>query len=243
MSAAWTALAGFLDALGRLGSLATLILAAVLAAGVLLQAWGLQRALVRALVADPRAQVKWWRLELRASLPGLLWAPFGLLIRGVRRLALLLGGWAKKKGKPEPAGKPAAPDVPLVVASLGPTFLVAGIATVAVYLLVRLGELLLAARMGLPGGAPAWQVLLLGRRPEMGLFLPLGRHAAGAATLLAAAFWTAVGWWLARMARIVWQGSLGRSLADRWDDADTLPFWRRWAGATRLVRPDLSSNG
>lgn len=241
MNTAWSALAGLLDALGRLGSLALLALAAVLAAGVLLQASGLQRMLVRALLADPAARVRWWRLELRSSLPGLLWAPIGLLIRGVRRLAGLLGGRVRKKAGQAQAEEPAAKaDVPLVVATVGPTFLVGGLATAVLYLLARLGEMLLAARLGLPGGAPAWQILFLGHRPEMGLFLPLDRHAAGVAALLAAAFWTAVGWWLARVARVVWQGSLGRNLADQRDDATTLAFWRRWAGATWLVRPDPS---
>jgi hypothetical protein len=240
MNAVWSALAGLLDALGRLSALALLGLAAILAAVVLLQAWLLQRTLVRALLADPTTTVRWWRLELRS---GLLWAPIDLLIRGVRRLAVLMGGWVRKKGKAQ-AGQPESKaEVPLVVATLGPTFLVAGIATVVLYLFARLGELLLAARMGLPGGSPAWQILLLGHRPEMGLFLPLDRHAAGAAALVAAIFWTTVGWWVARVVRVVRQGTLGRNLADQRDDSSILPFWRGKAGVTGLVRPDPSYAG
>jgi hypothetical protein len=240
MNAVWSALAGLLDALGRLSALALLGLAAVLAAVVLLQAWLLQRTLVRALLADPATTVRWWRLELRS---GLLWAPIDLLIRGVGRLAVLMGGWVRKKGKAQ-AGQPEPKaEIPLVVATLGPTFLVAGIATAVLYLFARLGEPLLAARMGLPGGSPAWQILLLGHRPEMGLFLPLDRHAARAAALVAAIFWTTVGWWVARVVRVVWQGTLGRNLADQRDDSSILPFWRRKAGVTGLVRPDPSYAG
>ncbi len=242
MNGVWGALADLLDTLARLSSIALLALAALLAAGVLLQAWGLQRALNRALLADPSARIRWWRLELGCSLLGLLWAPFRLLIQGVRRLAILLGGVVKKKQATVESAA-AKEEVSLAVATLGPTFLVGGVTAIALYLLARLGELLLTARMALPGGSPAWQILLLGYRPEMGLFLPLDRHAAAVAALVAAVFWTAVGWWAARVARIVWQGSLGRNLADQRDDSTVLPFWRRKAGATGLVRPDPSYLG
>jgi hypothetical protein len=225
-SGVWPGVATLLDALGRLDALKSL----------------LQRGLVRALAADPKARPTWWRLELAHSLPGLLWLPFGLLVRGVRWLAIRLGGW-KKKGTPAPEPIPGKPGEPLLVASLGPTFLLGGIATAALYLLSRLGAVLLRARLGLPDGAPAWQILFLGHRPELGLFLPLDRYSPWAAALLAVIFWTLAGWWMARAARFFLRGSLGRNLAEERDRQDVLPFWRGRAGAPSLAGPDASYTG
>lgn len=239
----WPAVAALLDGLGRLDALKSLGLAALVAAAALAAAWLLQRSLVRALAADPKARLVWWRLELAHSLPGLLWLPFGLLIRGVRWLAVRLGGWRKKGAVETRAPEPRPEEPPLLVASLGPTFLVGGIATAALYLLSRLGAVLLRARMGLPDGAPAWQILFLGHRPELGLFIPLDRYSPWAAALLAVILWTLLGWWTARAARVVWQGSLGRNLIEDKDRQDILPFWRIRAGTPSLARPDASYTG
>lgn len=240
---AWPAVAALLDSLGGLNALKSLALAGLVAAAALASAWLLQRSLVRVLVADPKARPIWWRLELACSLPGLLWLPFGLLVRGVRWLAVRLGGWRKKGAVETRAPEPGQEEPPLLVASLGPTFLLGGIATAALYLLSRLGAVLLRARMGLPDGAPAWQILFLGHRPELGLFLPLDRYSPWAAALLAVIFWTLLGWWMARAARVFWQGSLGRNLIEDRDRKDVLEFWREKAGAPSLARPDASYTG
>ena len=108
------------------------------------------------------------------------------------------------------------PDAPLVVASLGPGFLMAGLATAVLYLAFRLAESYLGLRPSLPAR----------------LALPAGFLSLAVWGLV----WTLLGlilWWI--HAR-----DLGRNLvADRGNE-EVLPLWRRWGGATSLAAPDRS---
>lgn len=246
-SGLWAALAWLLDSLREIGGgwagLAVLALAAVTAG----TAWLMQKRLNGLLVAEPGRQVRWLDLELWFSLPGLLWLP----IHGLRKAIAAFREWAVRgrRRKPadqalqpaqasgeQPAQAPSSAAEPLLVATLGPSFLLGGVATVAVYVLARLVEPLLGAQLGLAPGTPAWQYLMLGRRPELGSHLPL-QDAPFLAGLLAVLFWLAVGWWAARLVRLVYRRLLGSNrYADREDDS-VLASWRRWAGATFLARP------
>lgn len=251
-SGLWAVLARLLDALRDLGGgwagLAALIFAVLL----FFAARRMQARLVRLLVADPRRTVRWRDLELWFSLVGLLWLPAHLIRAAIVKLRAWLhrpkkraseGPDAAPAGSAPPGETPAdaaekakAAAEPLLVATLGPSFLLGGVATVLLYAVARLSEPLLGAQLGLAPGTPAWQYLLLGGRPELGTYLPL-QDAPFLAGLLAVLFWLLVGWWSARFVRLVFRRPLGSNrYADREDDT-VLPLWRRWAGATFLAWP------
>jgi hypothetical protein len=222
---------------GLSGVTAGLLVLALAVAGFL-AARRLQLRLNRLLLAAPERTVSWLDLELRISLPGLAWLPVLLLRRLAASLRRLL---TRLRLLRLPATPPAPPPpaVPLLVASLGPSFLLAGLATAGLYALVRLAEPLVGARLGLSPGVGAWTYLLLGGRPELGPFLPLERlpFLAG---LSAVALWLAVGWWAGRLVRLVYRRPLGSNRFEDRNDGAVLPLWRRWAGVSSLVRPDAS---
>ena len=136
---------------------------------------------------SPRERfLRFFRLELWHSaialplqplrLPAALWRGAVALGRAVASL----GKWKKKEEEGEPAvavaDKAPEPPSPLVVASLGPGFLLAGLVTAVLYLLARLAEPLLHAELGLSPGLSAWQYLFLGRRPELAREVALDRR-------------------------------------------------------------------
>lgn len=108
------------------------------------------------------------------------------------------------------------PDVPLVVASLGPGFLMAGMATALVYLVFRLAE----PYLGIQPIVPAR------------FALPVG--------FLSLSVWTLVWSFLSLILRLVYGRHLGRNLAEDHGNEEVLPLWRRWGGATSLAVPDRS---
>ena len=231
----WGALAAAFAALQGLGpgkaGLAVLLLAVIGALG----AWGLQRRLVQLLAADPGRPVRWLSLEAPFTLPGLIWLPFAIVASWVRRLAAILGA-KKKKGEPETAAE-EKPE-PLLVPTLGPSFLLGGLGAAVLYVLAWAAGPLLRRRMGLPPGSAVWQEVFLGR-PEMRPFLPL-QQSPWLAGLAAVVVWSVAAWWCARIARLILHGALGRNLATDREDQDILPLWRSWMGAPALHRPASS---
>ena len=103
----WSGVAAILDFLSRIGGLLLGLAVLALGGGAILQAKALQKRLVAALKAYPQAQVSWRALELRSSLPGLLWLPVERLARwiygGVVRLRNRL------RGKDSTSGAAPAP--------------------------------------------------------------------------------------------------------------------------------------
>lgn len=130
-----------------------------------------------------------------------LWGPAGLAFGLQRRLN---------------ATVERRPDAPLVVASLGPAFLMAGLATVVVYFTFRLAEPYLGLRPVLPAR----------------LALPAG--------FLALSIWTLVWSFLSLILRLVYGRDLGRNLVEDHGNEEVLSLWRRWGGATSLAAPDRS---
>jgi hypothetical protein len=236
----WTA-ASLFDALASLGSLGAGLIALGFGAAALAMAFGLQRRLVQLVTSAPVSEipVPWWKLELRLSLPGLLWWPVELLVKGLIRLVRKLRLRFHKQTAPAPVPSPAESAPPLLVATLGPSFLLGGLATAGLYLVARLLEPLLWVRLALTPEVGAWPFVIFGSRPELAPYLPLDRHAYVAA-LLALAFWLAVAAWASRTVRVLLRGQLGRNLFSAREDDGVLPFWRRWAGASQLFQPDRS---
>src|SRR5215210_7404028 len=241
MNEIWMAVARLFDVLATLGPLLPGLVALVLGAGSAAAAWGLQRRLVQLVSASPHQPVPWWKLELQFTFLGLLWQPFVLLYKKILRLVAALRRRLHREAPPAPA--PAADEstapVPLLVATLGPSFVLGGLATAVLYALTRLAEPLLQARLALAAGVSPWQLVLFGHRPEMGPHLPLDGSPYLAA-LLALLFWLAVAAWASRTVRFFFRGRLGRNLAEERDDQGVLSFWRRQAGAMDLFRPDGS---
>lgn len=249
----WPAVAWTLDHLRRLGGITSGMMAVLLTAVPFGLAVLLQRRLagtLEAAPAEPLGFLQFFKLEFWHSLLALPLQPLrlpALLWRGIvaSGRALARFGRRKKKGEPpspvaETTPEPQAPPPPpLVVASLGPGFLLAGLVTAGFYLLTRLAEPFLHAELGLAPGLSAWQYLFLGRRPELAWYLPLGRFPF-LGGLLALLLWLAV-WSLVGIAvRLAFQQHLGRNLAPDRDDDTVLPFWRRWFGLPKLVLPAAS---
>jgi len=245
----WPVVAWTLDQLQRIGSfwggLAALALVASVAGLAVL--W--QRRLVESIEASPAAPLgfgQFFKMELLYSLVGLPFWLVRLPLMLFRAMAAGLRTLARKARwrppTPEAAvetGAPAAPKPapppPLLVASLGPGFLLAGLGTAALYVAARLAEPLLARALELSPGLSAWQYLFLGRRPELAWYLPLSRfpYLGGLLVLL---LWLVV-WSLMGIAvRLVFQRHLGRNLAADRGDEEVLPFWRRWSGVPFLTR-------
>lgn len=247
----WPGVAWTLDHLRRLGGGASGMMAVLLTAVPFGLALLLQRRLTGTLEAAPAEPVgflRFLRLELWHSplalplqplrLPAAVWHGAVALGRSASRLGRRLrkkGTAASAEEAPVPAtgAEPQAPQ-PLVVASLGPGFLLAGLLTAVLYLLARLAEPFLHAELGLSPGLSAWQYLFLGRRPELAWYLPLDRFPF-LGGLLALLLWLAV-WSLAGIAvRLAFQQHLGRNLAADRDDDTVLPSWRRWFGLPKLA--------
>jgi hypothetical protein len=255
-AAFWSAVAWVLDFVRQIGGVAAGLIALGLLALPVAFAYVLQQRLNDLLEREPRRRLgffEYLKMEFWCSVLALPVWPVRLLValgRGIARLFRALLGWFGRRAKPAaeaaaatppiPASPvPAGPPEPLLVASLGPGFLVAGMATVVLYVLARLLAPLLRAELGLSPGLSVWQYLFLGRRPELAWYLPLDRFPflGGLLSLLLWIFvWTLAGIVL----RWIWRGDLGRNLAADRGDGSVLPFWRRWCGAPSLFAPARS---
>lgn len=243
----WPAVAWTLDQLQRVGSFWGGLAAAALVASAAGLALLWQRRLVKAIEASPAAPLgfaRFLKLELLYSLIGLpLWLIrlprmlYRAMASGVRKLGRKIH-WRRPKSEAPAVEATAAPKPspppPLLVASLGPGFLLAGLGTAALQGAARLAEPLLAHALGLSPGLSAWQYLFLGRRPELAWYLPLSRfpYLGGLLVLL---LWLVIWSLLGIAVRLIFQHHLGRNLAADREDAEVLSFWRRWSGVPFLA--------
>lgn len=245
-----------LDALRWLDRFELFLLLLLVSAMAYGQAAFLQQRWV-AVLASGGERVPLARLELGSTLPWLflrlLTWPLRATYRGLRGLYRWISDWLhRRRGEntveetaageegvgevdPEPA-RPVA-DPPLLVATLGPSFALAALATGALYLVALGLAPAVAASLGLPRDTPgAWERLLLGSRPELGGW-SIADSPFQAASLVALALWLPIWSTLARLIRLVHGRSLGRNLVAERERPETLELWRR-AFATRcLVAP------
>ena len=239
-SAFWSLVARAMDLLQRLGPLISGLVVAALGISSVLTARRLQRDLVARLVAAPGSRVDWFAFEMNGSSPGLLWGA----LRGISRLARTVWLALRRIGRPpqdETTRSDPAPPLPsLLVATIGPSYLFGGFLTVFLFLLCRFLGSMIGFGLDLSPGAPTWQYLLVGARPELGAFFPLGQRSGVFAGLLAIVTWLIVASWASRAVRLVhWRALGGNRIGDRTDEA-VLPTWRRLAGAGFLAGPDPS---
>ena len=229
----WTVLAWTLDCLYRIDAAKSggFVLAFSVIAAV--QAMGLQKRLAGEIIGRPRTTVSLWRLDWRSSLPVALFLPFVWLFKLIRAISVWVWNRLAKKEKPSKA----APSIePHVVATLGPSYVVASGILASIFVVGWITEPLLAAQLDLSPGAPAWQVLFLGNRPELAFHLPLD-HRPYAAIVVLTFYWLTLWTWIGRFVRLFWQSDLGRNLArDRLNPA-ILQVWRESFAVRRLVGP------
>ncbi|MEM9553336.1 MAG: hypothetical protein AAGC60_03695 [Acidobacteriota bacterium] len=256
----WGLVALLLDATRALGAGQSLGLAILLGVVLIGCARWLQVHQRTTLAADPTARVRLVRADLARSLPVLPLWPVVLLARALRALqrrraatheATLQGEPDTDQGAIEETsgatneetalesetGTDEALDSPApayLAVSLGPTYLVSGAVVVGLYWLGRLVEPFLALGLDAPPRLRAWQVTLLGHRPELAWHLPLDERPAQAA-LLCFVVYTAAWGLIGRLVRIAWADRLAVDQWRRRDDKSLLPSWRRAYGVRDLV--------
>ncbi|HSM50803.1 MAG TPA: hypothetical protein VLA75_05320, partial [Thermoanaerobaculia bacterium] len=225
----WAGLAWTLDRARLLDPLEAGLVALLLLAPAALTAWALQQRWAARLDLEARrsgvtgakmaaggalSSRAILGLEITHSPLFLPLKPFQLLGRGLAALGRAIARLARRPGRRKTGeagaeGGSQPPEAPILVASLGPTFLLAALVCAGVYLLGRLARPLVAAELGLSPGLSPWQVLLFGRRPELAWLLPLDRHPYVGA-LLALAFWLALWWTVGSGLRLMRRATLGR---------------------------------
>ncbi|HSS76759.1 MAG TPA: hypothetical protein VLV54_08430, partial [Thermoanaerobaculia bacterium] len=238
------ALGWLLDVLRDLGGITSGLLALALLAVAGGLAFLLQHQ-VNAALDRPGGRLglmAWLKLELQASALALPLWPLRLLASAVRTAWRLARRLRRRpttaQPQQHPESTPPQPE-PLLVASLGPSYLIAGLATATLYIVALCADPFLHAQFGLSRGLSAWQFLLLGKRPDLAWYLPLERSPF-LAGLGSVSFWIG-SWSLAGIAvRLVLLRQLGRNLiADR-ENPEVLAVWRRGGGAPFLAAPARS---
>src|SRR5690554_5691327 len=244
----WRWLAEAFDLAQHIGPMGAALVILNVCAIAFSTAFAMQRRINRALTANPSDTVSIPMQELAFLLPVVvvyvLIYPILLMIRAIRAAINAIGALFSSKDdakeKDEKTEQKEPPSV--IVASIGPSFLWAGLIVAALFGLAWATEPLLRYQLGLGEGAPAWQYLLLGARPEMQWYLPLGRFPY-LNLLGASALWFGIWWWAARIVRLVYGSELGANLAARIKNNNVLASWRDWFGASKLFKPDESYRG
>lgn len=211
----------------------------------------IQRRLRRQVEKRPHRSARLARLE--ASLSVLL--PFALIYFFLEGIIRGLRGWLLRRrerrsespqfASPQsvPGGdRTPAPHVPVRVATIGPTFLFAGLVTGGLSWLAWLTDPFFARAFEVSPGHSFWQYFLLGQRPELGWLLPLEDRPL-VAILLCLMFWLVVWWTLGNLLRgVVFRSALERNhgLSRQGEEDETLPIWASGFGVEQLVEPSQS---
>ncbi|MFW6058410.1 MAG: DEAD/DEAH box helicase [Persicimonas sp.] len=241
----WTMVAGAFDATRNISAFG----AGMAILGMCAMAFGvaktMQARLVTKLDDDPESTVSLLRQEAAFSLPGLamflLALPFLIIQWVISTLGSAIGSLFSSDDEDEDEDEDEEEEepVPLLVASIGPSFMWAGLIVAGIFVLSLLAEPLLRYQFDLSEGYPAWQYLLLGGRAELEWYVPLGRFPYLGA--LASLFvWGTLWWWAGRAVRIFLGSDIGSNLADQSHNSGVLPSWRTWFGARFLAETDAT---
>lgn len=222
---------------------------AALGAGMLLIAYVgahlLQSWLIRQLKRHPARPAPLLEIEGTFSIIGVLVFLVRLAVRGFRSLYRWVRGARLKltsKSRPDSVTQavpgPKQQELPLLVATLGPTFFGAGLLTALLYWIGWLSGPLVARSLELTPGSSPWQFLVLGGRPEFGWLLPLEDHPR-LAFILTLFGWLLVWWTLGNFLRaLVYSSSLARNLVR--EKGSALPSWYSAFGVEGLIQPASS---
>lgn len=207
-------------------------------------ALGLQWKLVKYLEPRPEQTAPLGRWEAMFS----ILAPATVLFFALEGMTRSLH--RRVRGSKEPDWKVKHPSSaknhgkPVLIATLGPTFLLSGVGTAVVYWLARLAEPFFAEAFSHEGPYPYWESKLLSSLlaldPPPGIF-PLVDHPK-VALILCLLFWTAFWWTYGNLLRgLVYRADLQRNLASRRETA--LPLWTSWFGVKELARAGEAYRG
>ncbi|HXT21149.1 MAG TPA: DEAD/DEAH box helicase, partial [Thermoanaerobaculia bacterium] len=258
VGAFWPGVAWALDRMRGIGGFWSGVIALVLLGSAAGMAVRWQRRLIRLVDSSPQTPLRgltFLKLEVLYSLIGLpLWLvrlpmlAWRRMAAAVRSLAAWLRSLGRRRTRGEidaveaetsSRGAASPPPPPLLVASLGPGYLLAGLVTAGIYLLAAASGPLVRRYLGLSPGASPWQFVFLGQRGELGWYLPLSRFpflGALLCLLLWVTIWTVAG----IVVRFLLHRHLARNLVEDRDRDEVLPFWRRWCGTPFLARPAAS---
>ncbi|MEM9293954.1 MAG: hypothetical protein AAGD01_19905 [Acidobacteriota bacterium] len=127
---------------------------------------------------------------------------------------------------------------PRLVLTLGPTYLLASMWVLGLYVLARVLDPLLAGRLSGVDGVSSWEVLLLGSWPKLELFLPLSERPYLSA-ILSLLLWVTLWWLISFGTRLRFQDFLLRNqLQHRSGSAPPqLRLWTEVGGAEPLWEP------
>jgi hypothetical protein len=241
----WLFAAGIFDLardIGPFGSGMIVLGVCTMAVGV---AWAMQFRLVKKLEKNPKDTVSMLVQEVRFSLPAIILFIIALPVLIIAWIARAAGNFvsslfsSKDEGNDGETGKEKEEEMSVVVASIGPSFMWAGLIVAGIYVLGRVSEPLLRYQLDLTAGYPAWQYLIFGGRPELEWYVPLERFPY-LGTLLAIGLWMTIWWWTGRLVRIVLGSEIGSNLADQVEDTQILSSWRTWFGSRELFQTDAS---
>src|SRR5690554_2164240 len=234
---AWRAFAFTLDALSSASPLqAALTLLAILTL-LFATARSMQSELNRTLDRTPETRINPLMLELRYTLPGIALRAFVWLITLPARLLRAL--FNLFRSRPDKKATPAPEPPPILVPTLGPSYLWAMLITAAIFVLSLGLSPLLRWQLDVPAHFPLWTYLAIGHRPELAPFLPLDTYP-WLAALLTTSFWLFLWWTCARVVRLTHWNDLGLNLIDRVRSPGTLTSWRTYFAASSLHDLDAS---
>ncbi len=207
-------------------------------------AYGLQWRLVKFLEPRPEQTAPLGRWEAMSSLLAPVTVVFFVLEGITRSLHRRVRGSKEPDWKVKHSSSAKNHGKPILIATLGPTFLLAGVFTAVVYWLARLGEPLFAEAFSHAGPYPFWEskllsaLLVLEAPPDI---FPLASHPK-VSLVLSLLFWTALWWTCGNLLRgFVYRTDLQRNLAGRRDTA--LPLWTSWFGVKKLTEAGEAYRG
>ncbi|TXD36047.1 hypothetical protein FRC98_13040 [Lujinxingia vulgaris] len=233
----WRTLAFSLDALSTSSPLQVAFLLITLLVTLFATARSMQSELNRTLDRDPDTRINPLLLELRYTLPGIALRAFIWIITLPARMLRAL--FNLFRSKPDTKTTPAPEPPPILVPTLGPSYLWAMLITAAIFVLSLGLTPLLRWQLDVPAHFPLWTYLAIGHRPELAPFLPLDTYP-WLATLLTTSFWLFLWWTCARIVRLTHWNDLGINLIDHVRSPGTLTSWRTYFAASSLHDLDSS---
>ncbi|RVU46971.1 DEAD/DEAH box helicase [Lujinxingia sediminis] len=234
---AWRAFALTLDALSSSSPLQIAFLLVSLMVALFATACSMQSELNRTLSRAPETRINPLVLELRYTLPGIALRAFIWLITLPARMLRAFFSLFRSSSNTE--ALPAAVPPPVLVPTLGPSYLWAMLITAGIFLLSLALTPLLRWQLEVPAHFPLWSYLTIGHRPELAPFLPLDSYP-WLATLLTSTFWLLLWWTCARIVRLTHWNDIGLNLIDRLRSPGTLTSWRTYFAASSLHDLDAS---
>ena len=233
----WAGIALFLDLAMGAGPLQAAMILAALVGIAFASGKAMQSHLNKRLTRAPGEEINLLKVEFRYSLPGYIFRMIRFLIMLPLLIVRAILSIFKKDDDEEEAKEPN--DDPLLVPSLGPSYLWASLVCAFLAALVLMSAPLLQWHLDASAHFPSWQYLLLGHRPEMGMHLPLDQSPYGAAVVVGT-LWIVLWSTTARITRLIQWNHMGRNLVDDVANYEVLTSWRDYFAMENLAERNAS---